>query len=272
MRKLQARQIPDDVPQQKNIELVLGVQRKIVVDQDSAARAERQPFDVLALGQVRRNLNALADGRDFRIAHRQALTSREAAKYASSSDGETRNTSAILSKPLLSSSAGSSAETSTFSPSKSRIALAYSVRFSRCSAERPGSGMRRPGLIERRLEPGDQPVDLGLFRPRHALWRHHATAQLAHHLFPRLGMFAGMIDVQLVQHQPGGFGFFVVAGDAVLIDQCVLRRWCLRPQHDPASSSRRPFANGRGSVMRCPGTCSPSVRYIAFDTQLQPKG
>ncbi len=95
----------------------------------------------------------------------------------------------------------------------------------------PRLGMRRVRLIERGLKPGDQPVDLGLIRPRHALRRHHAAAQLAHHLLPRLGVLAGMVDVQLVEHQPGGLGSFVVAGDAILIYQCVLRRNLLGAQH-----------------------------------------
>ena len=49
MRKLHARQIADDVPQQDYVELVIGIQRKIVMDQDPAASAQRQPFDVFVL-------------------------------------------------------------------------------------------------------------------------------------------------------------------------------------------------------------------------------
>ena len=158
------------------------------------------------------------------------LTSREAAKYASSSDGETRSTSAMLSKPLLSSSAGSRADTSTFSPSKSRIALAYSVRFSRCSAERPGSGCAAAAWSSEVWSQRDQILDLGLFRPGHALRRHHAATQLADHLLPDLGVLADMVDVRLVEHQPADFGFFVVAGDAILIYQCVLRRGLCRKE------------------------------------------
>src|SRR5688572_20217457 len=57
------------------------------------------------------------------------------------SDGETVSTSAILSKPLLSSSGGSSAVASISSASRSRMALAYSARLRRCSAVRPGCGL-----------------------------------------------------------------------------------------------------------------------------------
>ena len=65
---------------------------------------------------------------------------RDAARYCSTSGGETFKTSAMLSKPLLSSSAGSSSVTSTSRSSRSRIAFPYSVRFRRCKAARPGFG------------------------------------------------------------------------------------------------------------------------------------
>ena len=46
----------------------------------------------------------------------------------------------MLSKPSLESSPGRRAAASTGSASRSRTALAYSVRFSRCSAGAPGLG------------------------------------------------------------------------------------------------------------------------------------
>ena len=73
------------------------------------------------------------------------LILRAAARYRSSVDGETNSSSARLSKPLVTLSAGSSVETSNSfgrlsSASRSRTAFWYSVRLSRCSAG------RRPGL------------------------------------------------------------------------------------------------------------------------------
>ena len=46
----------------------------------------------------------------------------------------------MLSNPRLELSAGSSVDASTSSESRSRIALAYSARFMRCSGTRPGPG------------------------------------------------------------------------------------------------------------------------------------
>src|SRR5215467_5962666 len=69
-----------------------------------------------------------------------ALTLCAADRYASSSSGDTPRTSELLSKPLLELSGGSSSAGSTSSPSRSRTALAYSVRLRRRSVGRPGFG------------------------------------------------------------------------------------------------------------------------------------
>src|SRR5690606_41095743 len=63
-----------------------------------------------------------------------------AERYCSSNDGEILSTSAMLSKPYASSSAGRNSAGSISSASRSRIALPYSVRFSRWTPTWPGSG------------------------------------------------------------------------------------------------------------------------------------
>ncbi len=69
-----------------------------------------------------------------------ALTVRAAVRYCSSSDGDTRSTSAMLSNPFASSSAGSSEVASMSSARTSRTAAAYSDRLRRWSGDRPGFG------------------------------------------------------------------------------------------------------------------------------------
>ena len=71
------------------------------------------------------------------------LTFREADKYFSSTIGDTPKASALLSKPYPASSGGSSDAASTSSPSKPRIALAYSARLRRRSEVLPGFGLTR---------------------------------------------------------------------------------------------------------------------------------
>ncbi len=49
MRLLQPRDVAYDVLQQRDAEIILGVQREVVMNQDSAARAQREAFDVILL-------------------------------------------------------------------------------------------------------------------------------------------------------------------------------------------------------------------------------
>ncbi len=49
VRPLEARHVADDVAHQEDVERVLAVERKVVLDLDAAARAERQAFDVARL-------------------------------------------------------------------------------------------------------------------------------------------------------------------------------------------------------------------------------
>jgi len=241
------------------------------MNQDSAARAERQPFDVVVLSQIRRHLNALADGPDLGIAHPRLLTSRDAAKYASSNDGDTRSTSAMLSNPLLSSSAGSSAVTSTFRPSKSRIAFGVLRPNSAMQRRSPRLRMRRRGFDRASLEPDDQPVDLGLFRSRHAVRRHHPATQLSYDFLPNLGMLRSVVDVHFVEQSTRrSLAFFVMAGDAVLIDERALRRELLCVSQ-PAGQNQATHSQHSAKLLIC-ATCAPSVRYIAFGTKNQPEG
>ncbi len=54
--------------------------------------------------------------------------------------------------------------------------------------------------------------------------RHHAGPDLAHGLFPTIGIFAGIREIQLVQHQTGGLDLLVMAGDAIAIEQRLFGR------------------------------------------------
>ena len=49
MRPFQALHVAHDIAQQENPEVVLAVEREVVMDQESAARAQRQSFDVVVL-------------------------------------------------------------------------------------------------------------------------------------------------------------------------------------------------------------------------------
>ena len=100
----------------------------------------------------------------------------------------------MLSKPSFESSAGSSALTSTSSASRSRIALAYSVRFRRWSAGASGCAPGGLARSSRASSAGGERVEHGALGPRHAARRHHARPDLADHLLPHLGVGADVVE------------------------------------------------------------------------------
>ena len=129
-------------------------------------------------------------------------------------------------------------------PSSSSMAFAYSARLSRCSATRPGFGLRRGGFVESALQPRHETVDGGLIRPRAAGRRHHAAAQLAHRLFPHVRVLGELREIQRVERDVGGLGALVVTRHAVPdrgahVRETWDRRWRGRLlQGTPAASQR----------------------------------
>ena len=90
------------------------------------------------------------------------------------------------------------------------------------AAERVGAaGIRFGGgrRIERCFQPCQQRAPVVLGRLRHVGRRHGARVHLAHHLFPDFGFSTGVGDVDPVQPQVRRLEPFVVARDAVPIEQ-----------------------------------------------------
>ena len=75
---------------------------------------------------------------------------RAAARYFSSNVGDTERTSPILSKPYPVSSAGRIVSGGISTASKSRMALLYSARFSRCTAGLPGFSLALRSMVASR--------------------------------------------------------------------------------------------------------------------------
>ena len=129
--------------------------------------------------------------------------------------------SAMLSKPSLESSAGSSVEASISSASRSRMALAYSVRFRRCSPVVPGLGLAaaaRSSAVSSLVRRNASSV--GAVGARHTGRRHHPGANLAHHLFPSSPhLLPGCARSSLSIARPPVASLLVVATDAIAIQQ-----------------------------------------------------
>ena len=98
-----------------HLERVFAVGRELVLDQHAAARAERQPFDVIVLrrvGAARRTPPASAPSTSP-IARRLILPAAD--RYASISAGDIVSAPAMLSKPRVESSDGRNFVASTSS-------------------------------------------------------------------------------------------------------------------------------------------------------------
>src|SRR6187431_427833 len=78
MGPLEPFHISEDVTQQHDIDLVFGIQRKVVLDQQSATCAQRQAFNVPVLSAVRRSSIDLRNRNERRIpdGHSADLASR----------------------------------------------------------------------------------------------------------------------------------------------------------------------------------------------------
>ena len=128
-----------------------------------------------------------------------------AVRYRSSSAGSTASASALVSKPAACASGGSSDVGSISIPSRSRTALAYSVRLSRWRpAGRPGLGCAARRAVQFRLQPRGYGVVGGVVRPRHARRRHRPASQLDDHFLPRVGRVGDLLRISLIEQEVRG--------------------------------------------------------------------
>ena len=121
----------------------------------------------------------------------------------------------MLSNPAAESSGGSSDAASTSSASRSRMALLYSARFSRCSAGVPANGFAAAARSICACRAVTKLVDRRTPGTRRTGRRHHPGLQLADDLFPGLRMAIDLREVRRIEREPPGFRARVVAGDAV---------------------------------------------------------
>ena len=152
-----------------------------------------------------------------------ALILRAATRYCSSSDGETFKTSAMLSKPLLSSSGGSSSLTSTsrFEQIANGVAVFRAIQAVKRGPARAPDAPRKPCPGRFRAATPSQSIG-SLIRLGPAQRRHHSGPELHDDFFPGCRAAGNVVEIRLVEHQAGGFDLLVVAGDAVLVEQCAL--------------------------------------------------
>ena len=125
------------------------------------------------------------------------------------------------------------------------MALAYSARFKRWMAVRPGRGSL-PRPIERGLEVPCPTSSSWALPAGHAGRRHHPDAQLADRFFPRLGAFRNVRQVGVFERQLTRRTLVVVTAGAVGLDQRGVGRGPSRFTRRGGRTSR-PLCQARGA-------------------------
>ena len=224
MGPLEPGHVADDVLQQIDAEVVVGIEREVVVNHDAAARAERQAVDVVGLGAIRRNTVHSAHGRDVRIADREARDLARRRQVLFEQRGRDLQDVGDVVEPvrlIVGREKGSRVDVE-----REQVADGVGVLGPVQAVERRPAwvGFRESRAIDRGFEKRDEGLDAGLVRTRRAERRHHAAAQLSDDFLPGLGPSRDAVEIHLVEHQASRLDPLVVTRDAIPGHQCARRR------------------------------------------------
>ena len=118
------------------------------------------------------------------------------------------------------------------------MAFAYSVRFSRCTGTRPGFGAAAAAASSAASSADGRRGVGGLVRPRPPGGGISRVRSLRATFSHTSAVVADVLDVHLVEQQPGRFQPCVVAGDAIFVEHTPR---CEPPPRAPAPPGfRRP--------------------------------
>ncbi len=200
---------------------VFSVEWEGVPGGDTATRAERQALEMFGLRHVAADTVGFGTGGDLRApdGERADFCSRRQVAFQQRRRHAQHVRDVI--ETIGESSGGSSVDASTSSASRSRMALAYSARFNRWSAVRPGLGCSVAARSRRdSRNPRSVSCDARSGRGR-PVGRHGTGPNLSHNVFPKRRIVRHMIQIRAVEHDAGsrrGSGYAaVVTSDTVLI-------------------------------------------------------
>ena len=210
------------IARQPNLDLVLAILWKGVMDQRTASGPDRQAVDVLFLRDVGGHADRFAAGRFTRatdghpadLFRRRDVTIQECRREIA--DGH-----------VVESIAGfiGRQERRHVDVQCEQIPDRVLVLGSRQTAEgRRASRIRLggSGAIERLFEERDDGVVRGIVRPFFPDRRHQSGAKLANDLLPHVRMLRDVLGGDRLQHEAALFMILVVAGEAEIVDQCDL--------------------------------------------------
>ena len=207
------------IAREPDLDLVLAVLDERVGHRHPAARAQGQAGQMIFLREVGRQANDVALERRLRAADRQAadfLRGRDVAVQERRRQVADRHVvEAVTAVIGWQERGGVDVESQQVSDGVLILGPIQAAERVRAAGIRSGGGRR----IERCFQPCQQRAPVVLGRLWHVGRRHGARVHLAHHLFPDFGVSTGVVDVDPVQPQVRSLESFVVARDAVPIDQ-----------------------------------------------------
>ena len=212
------------IARQANLELVVAVHREGVADERAAARADRQPFDVVFLREVGRRPDRVAVGRYARTSHGDAadlLGRGDVAIEQRRREIADRHVVEAVARFV------GGQERRDVDVERQQIADGVLVLRAGQAAQRRGASRirrRGRGAIERRLERGDLGVVAGFVRPRRSGRRHLPRADFADNLLPHVRTLADVVRGRRVERQAAAFQALVVARRAIPRDEGGVRR------------------------------------------------
>ncbi len=200
-------------------DVVLAIERKRVVDHRAAASADRKAVEVLLLRHVRRDPDGLAsrrpagasDGHAADLLRCRDVTIEEGRREI----GDRHIVEAVARLVRRQQRRDVGVE-------RQEIAHGILVLGPREPPDRgrpAGIGMRHGGTVERRLQGRHHGVVSAIVRTLLAHRRHLAGAQLPDDLLPHLRVPGHVVRQDLFEIEPTLFVVFVVAGEAVPVDE-----------------------------------------------------
>ena len=207
-------------PVRQNLEDVLGVLGKVVVDDHAAAGAERQPFHAPVLPQIggdpeglgRRRRHGRGDGEPADLARGRQIPLHQGRRDAEHAGDVVEAVAGVVGREQV---VDADVQGEQIADRVAVLGPAQAMEGLRPAGVRFG---RRRG-VELAFDPGAEAV-VGLpVGTRAGPGRHGAGAQLADHLLPCLGMRRDVADVQRLEREAAGLETVVVAGDTEAVHE-----------------------------------------------------
>src|SRR5262245_1257305 len=214
---------------QAQLELVVAVDRKVVLDRQPAARSPRQILaEAASLIAIGRHEERLGRRRAAHVAERDLADLRRRTQVPLGENRRQRQRVGVVVEPVSRVVGGQE---------RRRVDLEPEQIADRVAVLHPVEAMQRRAAGIRVL--GGRAIEVGLERRRHAVSgdlvgtrtsdrRHRARPHLADDFLQHLGVLAGLRQIDLVERETGGLEARVMTGDAVLVEHGSRRRRRLR--------------------------------------------